>query len=103
MEIDINSQLYPLTTGTKLFVKTIKSENTRNAYTKEELARIPEKDNFQYVMYGVVFEIEKSNDDLVVFASFGGLIMKLKGKESTLAGFRKDDEESRIYIMIRKA
>jgi len=46
MEIDINSQLYPLTIGTKLFVKTIKSENTRNAYTKEELARIPEKDNF---------------------------------------------------------
>ena len=43
-------------------------------------------------MYGVVFEIQKAKDeDLIIFASFGGLIMRLKGKESVLAGFRKDD------------
>lgn len=40
-------------------------------------------------MYGVVFELEDAGEDLVVFASFGGLIMKLKGKKTVLAGFRK--------------
>jgi hypothetical protein len=35
MEIDIHSQLYPLAIDNKLLVKAIKSENTRNAYTKQ--------------------------------------------------------------------
>lgn len=55
-------------------------------------------------MYGVVFEIEEGNDgDLIVFVSFGGLIMKVKGKKTVLGGFRKDGVESRVFIMIRKA
>lgn len=53
-------------------------------------------------MYGVVFEIEESGNDLIVFASFGGLIMKLKGEKNFLSGFRKEGIEARIYIMMRK-
>lgn len=34
MEIDIHSQLYPVALDTRLYIKTIVSENTRNAYTK---------------------------------------------------------------------
>lgn len=34
IEIDINSQIYPIVKDTKLFVKTISSQNTLNAYTK---------------------------------------------------------------------
>ena len=62
MELDINTQIYPVAIGSKLFIKTILSQNTRNAYTKDELAKISEKDNFEYVMYGVVFEIEEPSD-----------------------------------------
>lgn len=54
-------------------------------------------------MYGVVFELEDAGDDLVVFASFGGLIMRLRGKKVELDGFKKEGFEGRIYIMIRKA
>ena len=54
-------------------------------------------------MYGVVSEIEDAGEDLIIFASFGGLIMRLKGKKVELEGFRKEGFEGRIYIMIRKA
>ena len=62
MELDINTQIYPVNLGAKLLIKTILSQNTRNAYTKDELAKISEKHNFEYVMYGVVFEIEEPTD-----------------------------------------
>ena len=34
LELDINTQIYPVQLGLKLFVKALLSENTRNAYTK---------------------------------------------------------------------
>ena len=61
MELDINTQIYPVTIGSKFFLKTILSKNSRNAYTKEELSKVSESDNFEYVMYGVVFELEEPN------------------------------------------
>ena len=54
-------------------------------------------------MYGTVFSIEEKDQDLVVFASFGGLIMKLSGRKNVLGGFRKDGVESRIFLLMRKA
>lgn len=38
-----------------------------------------------------------------MFFSFGGLIMKLKGKKAALSSFKKDGADARIYLMIRKA
>ena len=69
------------------------------------MAKIPEKDNFQYVMYGIVFEIEDKpkESEMIVYVSYGGLIMKIKGKKSVLAGFRKQGNQARVYLMIRKA
>ena len=52
-------------------------------------------------MCGLIFEIEDNEGDLVVYASFGGLIMKIKGKKSDLGCFRKENE-SRIFVMMRK-
>lgn len=104
MELDINTQIYPVALKMKLFVKTVLSKNARNAYNKEELAKISERDNFEYVMYGVVFELEEPNDnEMIVYASFGGLIMKLRGKKAALAAFRKEGAEARFYLLIRKA
>ena len=56
-------------------------------------------------MYGVVFEIEDHNaqGEVTVYASFGGLIMKLRGKKALLESFKKDGADARIYLMIRKA
>jgi len=40
-------------------------------------------------MYGVVFEIEEKNNEIVIFASFGGLLMRVAGSLDAMAGFRK--------------
>lgn len=79
LELDINTQIYPIHHGMKLFIKTMLSESSRNAYTKEEQEKLSESNNYDYVMYGSVFEIEDHDDTMAVFASFGGLIMRMKG------------------------
>lgn len=58
IEIDIHTQIYPVSNDTKLFLKIINSQNTRGVYSKDQVSKIPQKDNFDYVMYGTVFEIE---------------------------------------------
>ena len=53
-------------------------------------------------MYGTVFEIDKEKDGrIAVFASFGGLLMKVLGTEEVMSQFRKDSSESRIYLMLK--
>lgn len=56
-------------------------------------------------MYGMVFEIEDhaNEGEFSVYASFGGLIMKIRGKKAALANFKRDGADARIYVMIRKA
>ena len=55
-------------------------------------------------MYGVVFEIEEPTDqEIIVYGSFGGLIMKLKGQKGSLAAFRREGPEARFYLLVRKA
>jgi len=58
-------------------------------YSQEDLNRPSEKDSYDYVMYGVVFEIEEKNNEIVIFASFGGLLMRVAGSLDAMAGFRK--------------
>ena len=67
------------------------------------MAKNPEKDNFDYVAYGVVFDIVEKAGELTVFASFGGLIMRVNGKANALSAFRKDGNEARVYLMIKRA
>ena len=48
-------------------------------------------DNFQYAMYGRVFKMLKDQSKLIsVFASFGGLILKLSGLSEELDKFGDD-------------
>lgn len=54
------------------------------------MTKSSERDNFDYVSYGVVFDITEKNGELTVFASFGGLIMRVNGKTNALSAFRKD-------------
>jgi len=51
-------------------------------------------------MHGTVYKIEKSQKKKVeIFASFGGLLMKISGSEENLKKFIND---SVIYILIMK-
>lgn len=57
-------------------------------------------DKFSYAMYGSVFKILKDANKMIsVFASFGGLILKLSGKSEELDKF---GEDQRIYLLMKK-
>ena len=104
IELDINTTIYPVEKNESFLLLISRKIGDRNHYLPEELAKPSEKDNYEYVMYGTVFEIEKEKDKsgVSVFASFGGLLMKVFGSEETMAQFRKDSLESRIYLMLKR-
>lgn len=54
-------------------------------------------------MCGNVFEMEKEEEGkAALFASFGGLLMKVGGSQESIAEFRQDTTESRVYIMLKR-
>jgi DNA-directed RNA polymerase I, II, and III subunit RPABC3 len=59
-------------------------------------------DNFEYVMHGRVFKIDGGKGaaaTLEVFASFGGLLMSLKGEPRSLQQIEVDQ---RIYCLLKR-
>jgi len=40
-------------------------------------------------MYGTVFDIEEKGSDMVVYCSFGGLLMRVAGAYDAMSAFRK--------------
>lgn len=60
-------------------------------------------DKFEYVMHGKVFKIGEDRTSVpsktTVYASFGGLLMLLKGEQNSLAQLEVDRY---IYILLRR-
>jgi DNA-directed RNA polymerase I, II, and III subunit RPABC3 len=103
VELDINTQIYPVAVDNRFFIKVNAADSGTNVYSPDELSKSTEKDNYEYVMYGTVFQIDERDGDLIIFASFGGLIMKLSGKRNFLSSFRKEGLEAKIFLLMRKA
>jgi DNA-directed RNA polymerases I, II, and III subunit RPABC3 len=63
-----------------------------------------EMDNFEYVMHGKVYKLDKRTEEgstrAVVNVSFGGLLMQLVAEHNKLSRF---DLDSMVYLLIRKA
>jgi hypothetical protein len=89
IEVDINIQIYPVSITDSFLIKVTNCDHIKNVYSQEEINKPSEKDSYDYVMYGVVFEIEEKNNELVIYASFGGLLMRVSGSFDAMAGFRK--------------
>jgi hypothetical protein len=53
--MDINIQIYPISLSDSFLIKVTNGDNIKNVYSQEELNKPSEKDNYDYVMYGVVF------------------------------------------------
>jgi DNA-directed RNA polymerase I, II, and III subunit RPABC3 len=60
-------------------------------------------DEFEYVMYGLVYKYKPDTGAgavrVEVYASFGGLLMKVKGDPAKLAVLEVD---SNLYLLMRK-
>ena len=59
-------------------------------------------DEYEYVMYGKVYkksDSTKSTSDVVLYASFGGLLMSLEADKADLEGAHLDD---RVYLLVKR-
>lgn len=57
-------------------------------------------ESYDYVCYGKIFKLRDTHDLKVeVFASFGGLIVKLEGDPRRLTNLEMD---ANVYLLVRK-
>ena len=96
-------QIYPVNINDSFLVRVTNADHLKNVYSHEDLNRPSERDSYEYVMYGVVFDFEEKSNDLVVYCSFGGLLMRVAGSVESNAPFRKEGKDARVYLMIKRA
>ena len=58
IELDINTQIYPIGINDSFLIKVVNCNHVKNLYSQEEINKPSEKDSYEYVMYGVVFDFE---------------------------------------------
>ena len=90
VEIDINSQIYPISQEDSFLIRVVNCNQVKNIYIPEEVNKPSDKDSYEYVMYGVVFDFEEKGGDLTVYCSFGGLLMRVSGGLDAMANFKKE-------------
>lgn len=103
LNLDINSDIYKVTTGTKLKVvltSSLNQDGTEQSYY-DSTVKPALLDKFDYAMYGKVFkyELDRGSSKVSVYASFGGLLMMLKGDQRNLSGFEMD---LKFYLLMKK-
>lgn len=105
LELDINTDIYKISVDTKFKLVLTSSLNTDRSADKdvyEPTLRSSLLDRFEYAMYGRVFkyELEKpQNIKVMIYASFGGLLMMMKGDSRNLQGIEMD---TKFYLLMRK-
>ena len=99
VELDINVQIYPVSLSDSFLIRVTNCDHLKNVYSHDELNKPSERDSYEYVMYGLVFELEEKSNELIAYISFGGLLMRISGSIDAMAAFRKDGKESRVYLM----
>lgn len=102
LELDVNVQIYPVAMGESFLIKVKSTGNTKNVFTHEEYQKQTD-DSYEYIMSGVVFELEEKGNEVVVFCSFGGLLMRVAGSIDAMSNFRKGGKEARVILMMKKA
>uniref|UniRef100_A0A7S1M158 DNA-directed RNA polymerases I, II, and III subunit RPABC3 n=1 Tax=Neobodo designis TaxID=312471 RepID=A0A7S1M158_NEODS len=106
LSVDINSDVYPVTEGEKLTIGlattlNLDGEPERDAYDHTVYHRETAMSAYDYVMHGKVYRCnsdEAAADAVTAFASFGGLLMKLHGKQPYL----RDVHFNRSYYLLIK-
>ena len=103
LELDINTSIFPVEKNNSFLVLIVRKVGERNIFLPDELNKPQEKDDYDYVCYGTVFEIKNEETGMAVYASFGGLLMRLWSEEDKMSVFSKDPAESRIYLKLKKS
>jgi DNA-directed RNA polymerases I, II, and III subunit RPABC3 len=106
LSLDINSDIYPIKSGERItlaLATTLSFDGApdEGVYDANLLQKKTLMDQYEYVMYGRVFKFEEEQEPLklIVYASFGGLLMRLKGAPLALQRLKMDQN---IYLLTRK-
>ncbi|VDK56241.1 unnamed protein product [Anisakis simplex] len=108
--LDVNTQLYPMNLNDKfrlMLATTLRDDGLSDEPEYDPLVHYARVDQFEYVMFGKVYRIEgeetsnalSESNTSAAYASFGGLLMRLKGDANNLHGFVLD---SNIYLLMKK-
>ncbi|KAK9389720.1 hypothetical protein V1515DRAFT_594295 [Lipomyces mesembrius] len=107
LTLDVNTELFPISTGEILSVAIAKTLATESSSTGTSSSgwREPKPgerglaDDYDYVMYGTVYKFEEGkNDNIAVYVSFGGLLLCLEGGYKKLASLKQEN----VYLLIRR-
>ncbi|XP_061359833.1 DNA-directed RNA polymerases II and V subunit 8A-like [Gastrolobium bilobum] len=99
MRLDVNTEIYPMKKNER-FLMALSPSLVLN--TKDGSVSI--QDKFEYIMHGRLYNItndgcSKSQLEVEVYASFGGLQMTLRGHASHCVKFAVDQK---LFLLIRK-
>ncbi len=109
--LDVHNKLFKAKAGERIkFVLTHTIDLTGamedDAYNQTERKTL--MDDYEYVMHGTVFQIDTAKDgkdratsNATIYASFGGLMMSLKGDLNNFNSMIETD--TKVYVLIRKA
>uniref|UniRef100_A0A914ZCZ8 DNA-directed RNA polymerases I, II, and III subunit RPABC3 n=1 Tax=Panagrolaimus superbus TaxID=310955 RepID=A0A914ZCZ8_9BILA len=105
--LDIHSELFKCILGTKfrmVIVPTFREDGLPDDDEYDPNMSNRMLDRFEYAMCGQVYRIEgggssSENNQITVFASYGGLLMRLRGDQLNMQGFKDD---STLYLMVKK-
>lgn len=106
LQLDVNSQLYPIRAGQKFRMILSRTLNLDGSVVTEYIPEGKQKtlaDKFEYVMQGLLYKITEESSGgapkMVVTMSFGGLQLVLKGDPSKMGKFKVDQ---RLFLLLRK-
>uniref|UniRef100_A0A0N4WAY8 DNA-directed RNA polymerases I, II, and III subunit RPABC3 n=2 Tax=Haemonchus TaxID=6288 RepID=A0A0N4WAY8_HAEPC len=105
--LDVNTQIYPINLNDKfrlMITTSVRDDGMPDEGEFDPQANYSRVAQFEYVMFGRVYRIEgddtgSDGSRIAAYASFGGLLMRLKGEAFNLHGFELD---SNIYLLIKK-
>mmetsp|Transcript_11768 Transcript_11768/g.23967 ORF Transcript_11768/g.23967 Transcript_11768/m.23967 type:complete len:157 (-) Transcript_11768:137-607(-) len=105
LTLDVHTMVYPMTEGEKFQLVLTSNLDERGledpvlVYSDQDPPSL--KDHYEYVMYGIVFKYVEERGKAVVYASFGGLLMELRGEGRALRP-QLFEVDSRLYLLIKK-
>jgi len=105
LTLDVNTHIYKMSVRDKFdfqLAKVLSLDGTDDTKAYNQNKGRTLADQFEYVCHGKVFKIvsQKQQGLLEVYASFGGLLMCLKGGEAHLKVIEPD---SKLYALIKKS
>lgn len=103
MEIDINTDIYPMHVKDCMRLVIASNGNPQHDTWDSGTSSIAAlADDYEYVMYGKIYKKasgKRTESEVIIYASFGGLLMQIIADEADLESLRVDD---RIYLLIRR-